>query len=141
MPAWVWYTLLAAIAGSLSIVLAKAGLQMAGEYAALFVRTGILFAISMIITLRSGQLKGVINLSKQSLLILIATGMTTSIYWIFYYKALGLANAHQVAALDKLGIIVTVVLSVIILKESVSIRVAIGILLIIVGSILIVNEK
>ena len=141
MPSWLWYTFLAAISGSLSVVLAKAGLREASEYTSLFVRTGILFSVTTAITFRSGQLSDIISLNKQSLLILIATGLCTSIYWIFYYKALRLASAHQVAALDKAGIIVTVLLSALVLNEGISIMTVLGVLLIIVGCVLIVNKN
>ena len=140
MPPWLWYVFLAAISGGLSVVLAKLGLREVPEYLALVVRTAVLFSLTAIIAFSSGQLKNIVYLNKQSILILVATGACTSAYWIFYYKALQLTSAHQVAALDKAGIIVTVLLSVFILNESISIKNVFGIFLILVGCLFIVYD-
>lgn len=140
MLSWLWYIVLATVAGSLSVVLAKAGLREASEYPALVIRTGILFLVTVAITIRSGQLGDIFNLNKHSLLIITATGISTSVYWIFYYKALKLADAHKVAALDKAGIILTVVLSSLLLKEPASIKTALGIVIILAGCLLIISE-
>ena len=141
MPSWLWYTLLAAFWGSLAVVFAKAGLNEASEYLALFVRTAILFLTVIAFVLWSGQLKDIITLSKKAVLLLVATGLSTSLYWVFYYKALKIANAHYVAALDKGGIIFTVLLSLIIFREPFSLKTAIGILLIIAGCVLLVTNQ
>src|SRR5690349_9349171 len=141
MSSWLVYIIVAMFFGSLSIVLAKAGLSGSSEFAALFVRTGILFSITCMTCILSQDLKKVLHLDRRTLLILIATGIATSIYWIFYYKALKTAQASHVAAIDKAGIIITVLLSAVFLNEPVSVRSLLGTALIIAGCLLVILSK
>ncbi|MEI7824658.1 MAG: EamA family transporter [Chlorobiaceae bacterium] len=56
--------------------------------------------------------------------------------WVFYFKALQLGNVSQVAPVDKLSVALTIFLSVVLLQEVVSLKVLLGTLLIVGGSIL-----
>ncbi|MGZ3891757.1 MAG: EamA family transporter, partial [Mucilaginibacter sp.] len=61
--------------------------------------------------------------------------------WIFYFKALQIGKVSQVAPVDKLSVALTIVLSVLFLKESLTWQSAIGALLIVAGTIVLILPK
>jgi transporter family protein len=65
----------------------------------------------------------------------VVSGLTTGLSWIFYFKALQMGKVTQVAPVDKLSIALTIILSVLFLGESLTLKAAIGALLIITGTI------
>jgi len=67
----------------------------------------------------------------------VATGLS----WLFYFKALQLGEASRVAPIDKLSVVFTILLSFIILKESISWKVLLGGFLIAGGSLVILSDK
>jgi bacterial/archaeal transporter family protein len=141
MPAWLVYILLATFAGGLSIALAKVGMKQASEHVVLFIRTGILFTSTLIVGLSTGELKHITSIDRSTFLILSASGITTALYWLLYFKALRLANVSSVAAIDKASIIVTVLFSVLVLKEQITLKALAGILLILLGCVIVVLES
>jgi len=66
----------------------------------------------------------------------VATGLS----WIFYFKALQIGKVTQVAPVDKLSVALTIGLSVVFLGESLTLKTAIGALLIIAGTVLLIFE-
>ncbi len=62
------------------------------------------------------------------------SGTATGLSWIFYFKALQLGRVSQVAPVDKSSMAITIILSVIFLGEPLSLKTAIGELLIIAGT-------
>jgi transporter family protein len=77
-------------------------------------------------------------LSKHNWFFLIISGIATGLSWIFYFKALQIGKVSQVAPVDKLSVALTIVLSVIILGEALTLKSAIGALLIISGTIVLI---
>lgn len=72
-----------------------------------------------------------------SLLFLILSGMTTGLSWIFYFRALQLGEVSRIGPIDKLSLVITLILAVVILKEKVTTWVVLGTILMSVGAILI----
>lgn len=66
------------------------------------------------------------NLTKMDIVFLAISGVTTSLSWIFYYKAIKIGNVSQVALIDKASIIITLLLSFIILNEQFTWKIALG---------------
>ena len=69
---------------------------------------------------------------------MVLSGCATGLSWLFYFKALQIGKVSQVAPVDKLSVALTIVLSVIFLKESVTFKDAIGAVLIIAGTFVLV---
>ena len=57
--------------------------------------------------------------------------------WIFYYKALKLGDVATVALIDKGSVVIAILLAWWLLKEAVTLRIALGVLLIVAGLIVI----
>ena len=58
------------------------------------------------------------------------------ISWLAYFRALQLAPASRVAPIDKLSLALTIVLAALFLGEQISARLAVGVALIVVGTLL-----
>ena len=74
-------------------------------------------------------------LSKQNIIFLILSGIATGLSWLFYFKALQTGNVSQVAPIDKLSLALTIILAIIFLGETLTIKTAIGASLIIAGTL------
>ena len=135
---WWIYALLSALFASLTAIFAKIGIAGVNSNLATAIRTVIILIIAWGIVLARGETKGIATLSKQNLFFLIISGIATGLSWIFYFKALQIGKVSQVAPVDKLSVALTILLSVVFLGEALSIKTAIGALLIIIGTIILI---
>jgi transporter family protein len=78
------------------------------------------------------------NLTGLQLALLIASGITTTLSWMFYYRAMKDGLVSYVAAIDKASIVITLLLSFVLLKEPVTPKIIAGGLFIIVGMLILV---
>ena len=62
--------------------------------------------------------------------------VTHGFSWLFYFKALRTGDVSRVAPIDKLSVVFTIMLAFIFLHETVSLRVIIGALFIVLGSLI-----
>jgi transporter family protein len=135
---WWVYALLSAFFASLTAIFAKIGVTNVNSNLATAIRTIIILLIAWGIVFFRGEYKTMGNLSKHNLFFLLISGIATGLSWIFYFKALQLGKVSQVAPVDKLSVALTIVLSVIFLGEALSWKTAIGALLIIGGTIVLI---
>jgi transporter family protein len=135
---WWIYALLSAFFASLTAIFAKIGVTQVNSNLATAIRTLIILVVAWGIVFFRGEYKSLHNLSKHNLFFLIVSGLATGLSWIFYFKALQLGKVSQVAPVDKLSVALTILLSVIFLGEALSWKTAIGALLIIGGTIVLI---
>lgn len=83
----------------------------------------------------SGHMSEVRGVTRYTWAFLILSGIATGLSWLFYFKAIQLGDVSRVAPIDKLSVVFTILLAVIILKEPLSPKVIIGGLLITAGTI------
>ncbi|HEY2347526.1 MAG TPA: EamA family transporter [Puia sp.] len=131
---WWFYALLSALFASLTAIFAKIGVTNVNSNLATAIRTVIILLIAWGIVFFRGEQKSMQTLSKHNLFFLVVSGLATGLSWIFYFKALQLGKVSQVAPVDKLSVALTILLSVIFLGEALSWKTAIGALLIIGGT-------
>lgn len=117
----------------LTSVIAKAGLKNVSGDTGLAIRTLFVFAFVWLNIFAFNSLKDFSNLTKKDVLFLGISGFTTSLSWIFYYKAIKAGSVSEVALIDKGSILITLSLSFIFLNETFTWRILLGALLIIVG--------
>ena len=134
---WFIYTLLAAFTASTTTILAKMGMKDVGASLATAIRTTVALIFIWGVVFIKGTLKETSSISSSSLLILILCGLSSGFSMLFYYKALQLGNASQVAPLDKLSLLITIILAIFILKEKATFSIIIGAVLMSLGAILI----
>ncbi len=135
---WWLYALLSALFASLTAIFAKIGVANVNSNLATAIRTIVILIMAWGIVLFRQEYKGLAHLSKHNLLFLILSGMATGFSWIFYFKALQLGKASQVAPVDKLSVALTIGLAVLFLGETITLKTAIGALLIVGGTLVLV---
>jgi Predicted membrane protein len=135
---WWIYALLSALFASLTAIFAKIGVSHVNSNLATAIRTMIILLVAWGIVLFRGEYKTLHTLSKYNLFFLVISGMATGLSWIFYFKALQIGKVSQVAPVDKLSVALTILLSVIFLGEALSWKSAIGALLIVGGTIILI---
>lgn len=135
---WWLYALLSALFASLTAIFAKVGITGVNSNLATAIRTVIILIVAWGIVLVRGEAKGIATLSKQNLIFLIVSGIATGLSWIFYFKALQIGKVSQVAPIDKLSVALTIILSVLFLGETLTLKTVIGAVLIMAGTIVLI---
>ena len=134
------FAIISMIFAGLTSVIAKAGLKNVASDTGLAVRTSFVFFLIWFNILVFNNTKDFANLTKKDIALLAISGLTTSISWIFYYRAMKVGNVSEIALIDKGSIIITLLLSFLFLNEQFTWKIAVGGLLIIAG-ILILTLK
>jgi bacterial/archaeal transporter family protein len=135
---WWIYALLSALFAALTAIFAKVGVKGVDSDLATAIRTVVILIIAWGIAIIKGSAENMSSLSKTNWIFLILSGCATGLSWIFYFKALQLGRVNQVAPVDKLSVALAIVLSMIFLKEPLTWKSAIGALLIIGGTIVLI---
>lgn len=125
-------------AGITSVV-AKFGMKDLSSDTALAIRTSIVFLI--IVTnafLFRNAFSELQQAPTKNLIFLAISGVTTSVSWIFYYRAMKIGQVSYVASIDKASIIVTLLLSFLLLKEPITAKVLTGAGFILIGMVILI---
>ncbi|EGQ78992.1 EamA family transporter [Fusobacterium polymorphum] len=131
---WVIFAILSAVFAALTSILAKIGIEGVNSNLATAVRTIVVVLMAWFMVFVTGNLNGIIDISKKSWLFLILSGLATGASWLCYYKALQLGEASKVVPIDKLSIVITIILAFIFLGEQITLKTLIGCSLIIAGT-------
>lgn len=138
MERWIIYAIVSMLFAGLTSVLAKSGLKGISSDLGLAIRTAVVFIlVTLNVTVLTG-VKDFSNLTKNNLLFLALSGLTTTLSWIFYYRAMKEGEVSMVASIDKASIVVTILLSFLILKEPMTTKLLVGASFILVGMLILV---
>ena len=135
---WWFHALLSAIFAALTAVFAKIGVTNVNSNLATAIRSIIILIVAWGIVLLRGEAKSIGTISRHNFLFLVISGIATGLSWIFYFKALQIGKVSQVAAIGKLSVALTLILSVIFLNEALALKTAIGAALIISGTLIMI---
>jgi len=135
---WWIYALLSAFFAALTAIFAKVGIKGVDTDLATAIRTVVILLIAWAIVIFRGGEYSVTNLTKANWTFLVLSGCATGLSWICYFKALQLGKVSQVAPIDKLSVALAIILAVVFLKESLNVKQAIGALMIIGGSVVLI---
>lgn len=138
MNSWWTYACLSALFAALTAIMAKVGIKGVDSDLATAIRTLVILVITWAIVWMRGVAGNLTTLTHTNLLFLILSGAATGLSWLFYFKALQLGKVSQVAPVDKLSLALTIILSIIFLKEAITLKIAIGALLIIIGTLVLI---
>ncbi len=133
--AWLVYAALSAVFAALTSILGKIGIENIESNLGTTVRTAVvlLAAWSMVLVTKKGsQLK---TIPKKELVFICLSGLATGGSWLCCYKALKDGLASIVVPIDKLSILVTVSFSYMVFREKLTLKSAIGLLLIVAGTL------
>jgi transporter family protein len=129
MESWKLQAILAALFAGLTSVLAKSGMKALGPDVSLALRTCVVFTLVTINALvwTSGRpVAALAAAAPRDLALLALSGLTTSLSWIFYYRAMKTGTVSFVALVDKGSILVTLLLSFWLLREPFTPKLACG---------------
>lgn len=138
---WVALAFGSAFFAGITAVLAKCGIRSTNSTVATAVRTVVVAAFSWLMALLAGSASSLSALSQRNWLFLILSGLATGASWLCYFKALQLGEINKVVPVDKSSVVLSMLLAVIFLHESISFWGGAGIVLIAAGTYLMLEIK
>ena len=135
---WMILALLSAVFAALVSILAKIGIEGVNSNLATAIRTVVVVIMSWGMVFLTGAQGGISSISQKSWIFLILSGLATGASWLCYYKALQIGEASKVVPIDKLSIIFTIVLAVLVLHETVTTKAIVGCAFIAMGTLMMV---
>lgn len=133
--AWLVYAALSAVFAALTSILGKIGIENVESNLGTTVRTSVVLLAAwgmVLVTKKGSQLK---TIPKKELVFICLSGLATGGSWLCCYKALKDGLASIVVPIDKLSILVTVAFSYMVFREKLTLKSAIGLLLIVAGTL------
>lgn len=132
---WLLYAFGAAVFASLTAILGKVGIEGIESNLGTAIRTVVVFIMAWVIVFATKKHTTIKNIDRRSWLFLVLSGFATGGSWLCYYRALQDGPASVVVPIDKLSIVFTIAFSYFILKEKLSSKAAVGLVLIVAGTL------
>ncbi len=133
---WQVFALGSAFFAGLTAIFGKLGVEGLNSNLATLIRTLVILAmIAGIVTVRD-EWRLPSTLTVRPVAFLVLSGLATGGSWLLYYRALQLAPASLVAPIDKLSVAFAIVLAVVFLGEPLTVKLALGALLILAGALI-----
>lgn len=131
---WLLPAIGAAFFAALTSILGKIGIQNVESNLGTAIRTAVVLVMAWVMVFVTGKQKQVRAIPAGELGFICLSGLATGGSWLCYYRALQLGPASVVVPIDKLSILVTVAFSGIVFHEKLSRKAAIGLALIVAGT-------
>ena len=138
---WVLYAFSSALFAGLTAVLAKCGIRRTDPTVATAIRTIVVLIFSWLMVFIVGSQDTLSAIGGKALLFLILSGLATGASWLCYFHALQIGDINKVVPVDKSSTVLTILLAVIFLHESLNAAKGAGIVLIAVGTYLMIEKK
>ena len=137
---YIIYALLGAVMASLGTIFAKLGLKWIDSNLLTAIRGIVMALVVVAFAFSYGKisLTTLSSLSQKQWLYVILSGLAGALSWLFFYHALSFGPAITVTVIDKLSLVITAVLALIILGEGITLQAGIGLLLVVIGTLLVV---
>ena len=114
---WLPFALLSALFAALTAILAKLGIEGVDSNLATALRTTVVLVMAWGMVLLTGAQSGLAGISRRSWVFLVLSGLDTGASWLCYYRALQTGQVSRVAPIDKLSVVLTVILAMLLLGE------------------------
>lgn len=115
---WIVAAVLSAVFAGITAILSKCGVKNVNSDVATAIRTSVVLAFAWIIVFATGAYRTLADISVKSWIFLILSGLATGVSWICYFKALSLGEVSKVAAVDKSGVVLSVLFAIIIFPDE-----------------------
>ena len=135
---WLLFALGSAVFAALTSILAKVGIAGVNSNLATAIRTMVVAVMAWGMVFLSHAQHGIGDISRRSWLFLILSGLATGASWLCYYRALQLGDVSKVVPIDKLSVVITLVLAVVLLHEPLTLKSVIGMVLLAAGTLVMV---
>lgn len=133
---WMIYAILSAVFAALTSILGKVGIEGVEYNLGTAIRTGVVLVMAWLVVFLTHGQRELRRIDGKSWLFILLSGLTTGLSWLCYYRALQEGPASVVAPIDKLSILVTILFSAVFLKERLTRKAALGLVLITAGTLL-----
>jgi transporter family protein len=136
---YILYALMGAVMASLGTVAAKAGLKSVDPHLLTALRGIVMAVVVALAALSFGKVTsaGVASLTGRSWFFIILSAAGGALSWIFFYQALAQGPTVAVAVIDKLSIVFTAILALLVLSERISMQAGIGLIFVALGTVLV----
>lgn len=138
---WLIFAFCSAIFAGATAVLAKIGIKNTDSNVATAIRTVVILVFSWLMAFISGSVYTISGADAKTFLFLILSGFATGASWLCYFKALQLGDVNKVTPIDKSSTVLTMILAIIILGESVTVFKIVGMAAIACGTFLMITKK
>ncbi len=135
---WILYACLSAIFAAITAILGKIGVEQVDSNLGTAIRTVVVLIMAWLIVFGTKKQGAITKIGTKSWIFITLSGLATGLSWLFYFRALQIGQASVVVPIDKLSIIVTVVFAYLILKEKLTLKAFIGLVLLTSGTLLLV---
>ncbi|HEY8036850.1 MAG TPA: EamA family transporter [Methylobacter sp.] len=140
MEKWIAYAFISMVFAGFTSVVAKMGLAGISGELGLTIRTLFVSVFVLGFAAFAVPVQELASLNRMNLLWLGLSGVTTTLSWVFYYKALKIGYVATVALIDKGSVVVAILLAWLLLKEIITLRIVLGAALIIAGLLVIAKK-
>lgn len=132
---WLIYAVLSAVFASLTSVLGKIGIAGVPSDLGTAIRTVVVLITAWGMVFVTGSADKVRRVPKKELLFIVLSGIATGASWLCYFKALQSGDTLIVASIDKLSVVIAVLFSCFALKEKLSAKSIVGLILLLCGTL------
>lgn len=138
---WLVFAFGSAFFAGLTAILAKCGIKKTDSDVATALRTIVVLIFSWIMVGIVGSGGSITGLSSKTWIFLILSGLATGASWLCYFRALQLGDVNKVVPIDKSSTVLTILLALIFLGETVTWLKGLAVILIGLGTWLMIEKK
>lgn len=122
---------------SAGTIFAKMGLKGVDANLLTAIRGIVMAIIVSIAALSFGKLTmtALSSLSTKQWIFVVLSGLGGALSWIFFYQALSVGPTVAVTVIDKLSVVFTAILAVVVLTEGITLQTGIGLALVVIGTL------
>lgn len=138
---WILLAFGSALFSGLTSITAKCGIKKTDSTVATAIRTGVVLVCSAIMVCVVGSWGELPEIDAKSWIFLALSGIATGASWLCYFKAISTGDINKVVPLDKTSTVLTAIIAMIFLGESVTVPKVTGLIVITVGTYLMIGKK
>lgn len=138
---WILLAFGSALFSGLTSITAKCGIKKTDSTVATAIRTGVVLVCSAIMVCVVGSWGELPEIDAKSWIFLALSGIATGASWLCYFKAISTGDINKVVPLDKSSTVLTAIIAMIFLGESVTVPKVTGLIVITVGTYLMIGKK
>lgn len=129
------YAVGSAVFAAATSILAKVGISGVESNLATAIRTAVVLVMAWLIVIIKGKLLQLKMLDKKELGFIALSGLATGGSWLCYYYAIQNGVVSVVVPIDKMSLLPTVIFSYFVFKEKLSKKAALGLTLMLAGTL------
>jgi transporter family protein len=135
---WQGFAVASAVFAAMTAILAKIGVAHMNSNMATLIRTIVIMMVTVLIITARAEWQKPAGGSWIGWTCLIASGVTTGLSWLCYFRALQLGPVSVVAPIDKLSVALVIGSGWLLLGEPFTLKAAIGGTLVVIGSLVLI---